>query len=33
MTFQNHEKIVENYKNVICKTMKWTNIIKMEELS
>jgi hypothetical protein len=31
MTFQNHEKVLENYKNVICKTSKQTNIIEMKE--
>jgi hypothetical protein len=33
MAFHNHEKILENYKNVICKTLKWTNIVEMKKTS
>jgi hypothetical protein len=33
MTFHNHEKVLKNYGSVICKTLKWTNIIKMKEMN
>jgi hypothetical protein len=33
MTSHNHDKILRNYKSVICKTLKWTNIIEMKEMS
>jgi hypothetical protein len=31
MASWNHEKILENYRSVIWKSLKWTNIVEMKE--